>query len=638
MMFFTLTLEVVKSSISYISSFLLILILLFSDFKTSAQEFISPSQVLEEFSYELQNIEQYQDTVHVYLDFIKRLIKRGNYNKADSILQRSEQGFTSLGDSSILAELYEHRAFMYKVQRRYPKSLEDYLWLKTYYQRKNDDDALAKVYSLLAEYYRALSKYELMYKHLMLANDILKKSPLNKSNLAYWNGRMASWFTEYNGNTDSVEFYAKKSLELSIESGDYYTQALALNEIGFIALNLKKNDSLYLGNLKESMDIMQELERYRDYVDVANNYVRAITKTDRELALQLLEKIIPLEVENNWYSPMITSLNLIRDQYQHLGMMKEFDESMHKIYQARIDEIQSVNEVAVNDLALTYINQLTEQELQIQEQKTELAEVTAENNQRAFEITAIIALFMSIIALLIYRFNRNIHKKNKQLSQQRDKIQQSNLELEKSLSQQTLLYKELNHRVKNNLSLLTGLVYMQEVREDRNDFKETLGTLRNRIKSIALAHENLYNLESQSKIDFQVYLEGLFRELQNALMDAQKVEIIIRCPDFELEIQEAIPIAMIINELFTNSVKHGLKNVNSGQIKVKGYFDQDRAVIEYSDNGCGISKTASKRKNLGLKLVSLLLDQLDATLEDVLPEKGVHFKILVPNPVTDNNG
>lgn len=622
-----------KSSKLHISSFLLILMVLFSGFKMSAQEFISPSQVLEEFRNELQNSEQNQDTVHVYLHFIERLIKRGNYSKADSILQRSEQGFISLGDSSILAELYEHRAFMYKVQRRFPKSLEDYLWLKAYYEMKDDQDALAKVYSLLAEYYRALTNYDLMYKHLMLANDIMKKRPLNLSNRAYWNGRMASWFTEYDGNTDSVDFYAKKSLELAVESGDLYTQALALNEIGFIALNLKKDRSLYLGNLQKSMDIMHELERYRDYVDVANNYARAITGTERELALQLLQKIITLEEENNWYSPMITSLSLIRDQYQHLGMMKEFDESLLKIFEARIDEIESAKEIEVNDMALTYINQLTEQELQIQEQKTELAEAMAENNQRAFEIAAIIAFFLSIITLMIYRFNRNIRKKNKQLSQQRDQIQRSNLELETSLSQQTALYKELNHRVKNNLSLLTGLVYMQEVREDRNDFKQTLGTLRNRIKSIAIAHENLYNLESQSKIDFQVYLEGLFKELQNALVDAQKIKTTIECPHFELDIQEAIPMAMIINELFTNSVKHGLRNVNSGQIMVKGYFDNDTAVIEYSDNGCGIPKTASKRKHLGLKLVSLLLEQLDATLEDVLPEKGVHFKILIPHQV-----
>lgn len=618
-----------KSSKLHISSFMLILIVLFSGFKMSAQEFISPSQVLEEFRNELQNSEQNQDTVHVYLHFIERLIKRGNYSKADSILQRSEQGFISLGDSTLLADLYEHRAFMYKVQRRFSKSLEDYLWLKSYHENKNDQDALARIYSLLAEYYRALNEYDLMYKHLMLAKGVLQEHP-NKSTLAYWNGRMASWFTEYNGNVDSVDFYAEKSLELAVETGDLYTQALALNELGFIALNLKRNDSLYLGNLSKSMKIMQQLERYRDYVDVTNNYARAITRTDRKLALQLLETILILEEENNWYSPMVTSLSLIRDQYQYLGMDKEFDESLHKIYEARIEEIVSANEIEVNDLALTYINQLTEQELQIQEQKTELAEAKADNNQRAFEVAAIAALFLSIITLMIYRFNRNIRKKNKQLSQQRDQIQQSNLQLETSLSQQTALYKELNHRVKNNLSLLTGLVYMQEVREDRNDFKQTLGTLRNRIKSIAIAHENLYNLESQSKIDFQVYLEGLFKELQNALIDAQKIKTTIECPHFELDIQEAIPMAMIINELFTNSVKHGLRNANSGQITVKGYFDNDMAVIEYSDNGCGIPKTASKRKHLGLKLVSLLLEQLDATLEDVLPEKGVHFKILIP--------
>jgi len=622
----------VKPSLLHSSSFLFNLIVLLSGFTMSAQEFIPASKVTAEFRQELQNSPQNRDTADIYLHFIKRLIKRGNYSMADSILQRSEQSFISLGDSTLLADLYEHRAFMYKVQRRFPKSLEDYLWLKSYHENTNDQNALARIYSLLAEYYRALNEYELMYKHLMLAKGILQKHP-NKSTLAYWNGRMASWFTEYNGNVDSVDFYAKKSLELAVETGDLYTQALALNELGFNALNLKRNDSLYLGNLSKSMEIMQQLERYRDYVDVTNNYARAITRTDRKLALQLLETILTLEEENNWYSPMVTSLSLIRDQYQYLGMDKEFDESLHKIYEARIDEIRSINEIEVNDLALTYLNQLTEQELEIQEQKTELAEAKAQNNQRAFVVTAVIALSLGIITLMIYQFNRKVRKKNKQLNQQRDQIHRSNLELEESLSQQTVLYKELNHRVKNNLTLLMGLIYMQEVGEDRNDFRQTLGTLRNRIKSIALAHENLYNLESQSKINFQVYLEGLFNELQNAIVDAQKVKTKIHCPNFELDIQEAIPVAMIINELFTNSVKHGFKNVSDGKIMVKGYFDNDISIIEYRDNGCGIPKNASEKKNLGLRLISLLLEQLDATLEDLSPETGVHFKIRIPHLV-----
>ena len=172
---------------------------------------------------------------------------------------------------------------------------------------------------------------------------------------------------------------------------------------------------------------------------------------------------------------------------------------------------------------------------------------------------------------------------------------------------------------------------MQEIGEERDDFKQTLETLRSRIKSIALAHESLYNLESQSKIDFQIYLEGLFNELQNAMVSAQKIETTIQCQSFELGMQQAIPMAMIINELFTNSIKHGFKDASTGKITVKGYFENGISIIEYIDNGCGIPKTVSEKPNLGLKLVSLLLEQLDTVLEDISPETGVHFKIQIPH-------
>ncbi len=608
-------------------------VLLFGSQKITGQEIIPPGQVIGEFTRMLQENGSNPDTIPIYVNYVKRLIARGNYPQADSLLTIAQPGFEALGDSALLAEIYKERAFMYKVQRRFPKSLEDYLWLKGYYERREDKNALIEIYSLIAEYYRAFRGFDQMDKHLQLAEDLFDEVNPSNANLAYWYSRKAAWSTEALGNSDSVEFYAKEGLRLAIEANDIYTQALTLNELGFLGMNRKDDRQVFLSHFNRAKDLLYEHERYRDYVDVVNNIASYTSFSNPEEALEILEYIIPIEEENGWYIPKIRSLEMIRSLYTYFGRPKDSDIALNQIYLARIDEMSTAHAIAVNDLALSYEKDLAEKELEVQQQKTEAAETEAENNKTAFIIAAIIAGLLLLISILIYQVYLRFRKKNEQLNQQQDQIKKANTELEKSLAHQTTLYKELNHRVKNNLSVLTGLIYLQEVREDSDDFKKILGTLRSRIKSMALVHENLYNSESEDKIDFQVYLRLLFQELEGSLSVQHTLHTHLECPNFKLGLAQAVPLAMIINELFTNSIKHGFKGKEQANIHVKAYFDSQDGIVEYLDDGVGLPADESGKKTLGLRLVQLLIEQLDASFEDHSQASGVHYKLRIPKLV-----
>lgn len=608
----------------HISSFLkrlCLLTLICLGFSAQGQDRLIPlSQIRQEFRNTLKEKQNSKDTLSIYEKQITRLIKRGNYRIADSLLTATFNDFQKLKDTTLILQLRKKRAFMYKAQRRFPKALEEYLWLLNYYQDRQNDNELAEIYCLMAEYYRAIQDYSLMKKHLDLAEKIINSSEIKKDIKAYWIGRKGSWHTEYSGNYDSTIYYAKLSMQLAKESRAVYTEALAANELGFIYLNAQAPQDSVLKYLNHSKELLLADERYLDYVYTTNNIVRTLNQSNPTEAIRLLDEIIPLERKNNWYSALIQSLNHARYQYERVGDKEKSDRAYHDIFQARIREIQTQNEIEVNDLALTYQNQLTVKELQVQEQRAKLAEADALSNRRAFLIAVIIAILFSIISLIVFIVNRKFKKQNELLDRKSREINSANDELEKSLAQQKVLFKELNHRVKNNLSILTGLIYLQESGESDENMKNSLSNLRARIKSMALAHESLYSSEKSDQIILADYLRAIIHDVQQALGNSQNLTTKIDLPAFEMSLQQSVPLGMIMNELFTNSIKHGFKKKDHGTIDIEGKKSSSGLVINYRDDGSGYDP--GKQGNTGLKLVRLLLEQLKATLEDKSSEKG----------------
>lgn len=596
--------------------------------RLASQDFISLKKVEMAFDSTMLTASNSNDSIYGYRVFVERFINRGNLNKVDSLLSYVIPYVESKQDSSILADLIKQRAFMYKVQGRFPKSLEGYLWLIDFHKRRNNLNELAESYSLLAEFYRATSQFDLMEFHLKLAEDIIKDYEVDEQYVAYWYSRKAAFATEYRGGPDSVLYFSQKALQLATSSGDIYTQALALNEIGFLHYNSRTAPELYFDFLGRSKDLLLANEYYLEYVFVMNNLARAIGHTDPQAGVDILENIIPIEEENGWYAQLSNSLGLIQSHYIQLGLVDKIDEAKHQQFKANIAQLKISNAMAVSDLALTYENELRKTELEIQEQKTALAEVSAKNNKNAFATTAIIAFSLAIITTIVFVVNRKFKKQNELLDNKSKTIAEANEKLEKALRQQTALYKELNHRVKNNLTVLSGLVHLQELEATEKNSQNSFANLRGRIKSMAIAHESLYSNNFNDTIDLSSYIKQLFDQLKSALTQKQKIDIDINLPVNFIEINQVIPLAIILNELFTNSIKHAFKTTKNGAIRIYGEQYDDSFLLDYRDNGSGY--TGTKKDNLGFELIALLMEQLEGHIEDSTSDKGVHIQLKFP--------
>jgi PAS domain S-box-containing protein len=196
---------------------------------------------------------------------------------------------------------------------------------------------------------------------------------------------------------------------------------------------------------------------------------------------------------------------------------------------------------------------------------------------------------------------------------------QSEKRIQDALQQKDLLLKEVHHRVKNNLQVIHSLLDLQALKILDHDLVDVLRDSQNRIRSMSLIHQTLYQSQNFAQVDFQRFLGELLPRLTESYgARSRQVNIDIQARDMKLPINEAIPCGLIVNELVSNALKHGFPNERGGKVLVKISQDADQEVeLSISDDGQGIppDMDLTKSDSLGLQLVHLLTRQLHGQLD-----------------------
>jgi two-component sensor histidine kinase len=220
------------------------------------------------------------------------------------------------------------------------------------------------------------------------------------------------------------------------------------------------------------------------------------------------------------------------------------------------------------------------------------------------------------------------------LEESRERVREQSAALERQtllLLQRETLLREIHHRVKNNMQVMSSLLSLQTRAASNDETKRMLEENQHRIQSMALLHEMLYQSDDLATVDFARYLRRLGEHLFGSYgVNSRQIRLVTELDPIGLELDDALPSGLLISEVISNSLKHAFPEGREGEVRI-GMRRQapDTVLLTVSDDGVGLPSGLewSTSRSLGLRLVRALAEQLRANL-DIRSDGGTHVKLL----------
>ena len=239
-----------------------------------------------------------------------------------------------------------------------------------------------------------------------------------------------------------------------------------------------------------------------------------------------------------------------------------------------------------------------------------------DNNLLWIVTYAIVFLFIFLVIIIIFIIKSNKDKIN---------IQNQKREIEEIANQKTVLLKEIHHRVKNNLQLISGLLYLQSVKHKNEEITTMVNDSQKHINSIALIHEMLYRDETMSLVSMKEYLQELGTRLLQ-VSTKKNIDYQIHIKNISLSTNYATTLGLMFNEMVTNSLKYAFVKGKRGVISVSlTELNTNEYQFIYADNGIGFEIDTLKSDNtMGQKLIRMFAEEIEASLE-IKNENGLSY-------------
>ncbi len=239
-----------------------------------------------------------------------------------------------------------------------------------------------------------------------------------------------------------------------------------------------------------------------------------------------------------------------------------------------------------------------------------------------------------ILEKRVIEHTKDLDKTISELSLENLERKKAEEKVQTSLKEKEVLLKEIHHRVKNNLQVISSLLYLNSKKIKDKEALEMFKDSQNRVKSIALVHERLYQSKDLGKIDFKDYVQKLTKDLlRSYAVNQSVVQLELNINGVFINIDTAVPCGLIINELISNSLKYAFPNYEAenktGIIRIDfTRLNENELSLVVSDDGIGIPENINEKKNnsLGLQLVETLVAQMEGILE-IDGSSGTTFKI-----------
>ena len=197
-----------------------------------------------------------------------------------------------------------------------------------------------------------------------------------------------------------------------------------------------------------------------------------------------------------------------------------------------------------------------------------------------------------------------------------------------SLQEQKILLAEVNHRVKNNMAVIIGLLNLKRNISENKETQQDLEDVKARVMSMSLVHDRMYSDGNASAVDMDGYVEDLVKEISNSFNPFNKVKFEILVEKLTIEVSIAIPLSLILNEIITNAMKHAFNHTSAPKIYIEiKRKDGDLLQVTIRDNGSGLQDMQKSSDRMGMVLIEALTEQLGGT-QKFSEDNGLRFDLV----------
>ncbi|MDF4204089.1 histidine kinase dimerization/phosphoacceptor domain -containing protein [Maribacter sp. SA7] len=550
----------------------------------------------------------------------------GNYEKSlaiarplyDDLLKldlESKKTILSILDSNYkMLELYDKQIEIRRVKRELGFT---------------DNVAFYDIYASLGQYRKAMRDYMTEEKKVLKDDDYYGQ--------AIYNNTIGDYLRLDKSTATALSYYKKAEglikVFLSDVTNEHSDKEIADGRIlnGLIIGNIGKSHvqlSEYekaIPFLEESREIIKKYNKSKFSSDIIENTLalaECYLKLDdyAKATDYLTDDLNPIKSDN-----ILKRNRIYADYYFKTGDFKNSTVYLKKNIRIR-DSIDALASNIKNQQLTSVVAQdLENSRKMVDQQKAQLEESRKDIKARDDKISLVfVSLIFTLIGFagLVYAYLKSI--KNQRL------IAEQKFIIENSLVEKDSLLKEIHHRVKNNLQMVSSLLSLQTKNTRSKAAIAALEEGKSRVKAMALIHQKLYQNDDLSVIEMQGYIESLINSIQSVYKKGgHNINITIDAEGVELDIDRAIPFGLILNELVSNSFKYAFPNDDSdGKIyihlrKIAG----QEGFFEYTDNGVGLPEDSDERasSSMGIRLMSRLANQLQTSLNTDKTQEGVRF-------------
>ncbi len=520
---------------------------------------------------------------------------RGNFTEALANFDKAMEIANEMNSRYFMGHIYHFKGLVYQNQQKFELAIENYLKALPIFEEEN---IVTQIPYLLVSLGSALEETKNYEEALRYYTDALKyyRNTNDRWGLNELYSYIGSAYLEMN-NLDSASGYFNRSLNLSKEINDRSAECNALYKLGEI-LTYRHQYDKGLEYLNLALDLNSDMDNNYQLVNILYNMGNCylLMGNINKALSKLNEGLILADSLNFKYEKMILNKEISK-AYTELGLYKKallhfqnYSELHDSIYQENAHK----NLVEM------------EQKYQSEKQKSEISQLKLDNIEQEVTIRKqksvrnIFILGFFFAALSGYLFYRSYVSKKK-----------ANKEKE-------VLLKEIHHRVKNNLQIISSLLNIQSEYVTDNKIVGAVQESQSRVQAMALIHQLLYQEENLTKINFSDYLKQLISNLASIYQDkTSKVNVAIDTPESWLNIETSIPLGLIVTELVSNAYKYAFNNSNEGEIQISlKPLSEGKYLLRISDNGKGLPGGTDilNSDSMGLKLANILTGQLNGRL------------------------